>query len=438
MSDNFWKYADIAIALAEAFVVAYFICSFLKHDFKTFRGKTDFAVGGFLGSIVIMLLNNTVQDDLWAFVFQVVYWIIFTTIFIKGGFPGKLLAVFVAEGVLINTDNLIFGLFFVVLNSREAYEHNAALRLLVLLIIRLVNLIVFALIIRFVDRSILKMTKREWLLVISIFLLSAFSFGMIQIALRRTALDDAMAALLLLSEIGFFLLNLICIVITASLNKSNQVAEKFKLQNQQLEHNIRYAEAVRGQYQEIRSMRHDMKQHLATVNGLLLEERYNAAQRYISEITNGIEQIEIFMDVGNDFVNAILNSKLSIAKSKGIEVLCNSSSEVDGINEFDLCNLIGNMLDNAIEAAEKTGSGAVVEVSLFSDKYKLMMTVSNSILQSVLSDNSELKTTKSDPKLHGFGVKSIRTIAEKYSGIVDFYEEDLTFFCRVLLSKITE
>ena len=438
MSDNFWKYADIAVALAEAFIVAYFICGFLKHDFKAFRGKMAFAVGGFLGSIVIMLLNNTVQDDLWAFIFQVVYWIIFAAIFIKGRFPSKLLAVFIAEGVLINSDNLIFGLFFVVLNSREAYEHNAALRLLILFIVRLVNLLVFVLIIRFVDKSILKMTKREWLLVISIFLLSAFSFGMIQIALRGTALDDTMAVLLLLSEIGFFLLNLICIAITASLNKSNQAAENFKLQNQQLEHNIRYAEAVRGQYQEIRSMRHDMKQHLAAVNGLLSEEKYNAAQRYISEITNGIEQIEIFMDVGNDFVNAILNSKLSIAKSKGIEVLCNSSSEVDGINEFDLCNLIGNMLDNAIEAAEKTGSGAVVEVSLFSDKYKLMMTVSNSILQSVLSDNSELKTTKSDPRLHGFGVKSIRTIAEKYSGIVDFYEEDLTFFCRVLLSKITE
>ena len=93
------------------------------------------------------------------------------------------------------------------------------------------------------------------------------------------------------------------------------------------------------------------------------------------------------------------------------------------------------MLDNATEAAEKTGDK---EVSILSDKYKLMITVSNSILQSVLSGNSELKTTKRKTFLHGFGVKSIRTIAEKYSGSVDFYEENLTFFCRVILGKKIE
>lgn len=142
----------------------------------------------------------------------------------------------------------------------------------------------------------------------------------------------------------------------------------------------------------------------------------------------------MFMDVGNDFVNAILNSKLSIAKSKGIEVLCSSSSEVEGINEYDLCNLIGNMLDNAIEAARKT-ENAVVEVSIRSDKYKLMITVANSISKSVLNGNSKLKTTKNKTEHHGFGVKTIRSIAKKYNGSADFYEENLTFFCRVILGK---
>lgn len=435
MRDNFWTCADIAFSLAEAFIIAYFICGFLKHDFKTLRGKITYAVGGFFGGIVLTILNEAVNGELWAFAFQVIYWLLFTVILIKGRLPGKLLAVFIAEGVLINTENLILGLVFVVLDSREAYEHNAALRLLILITIRLVNLLVFMLIKRLIDKSILKMNKREWLLIISVFLLSAFSFGMIHIALRSTALNYTAMVLLLLSEIGFFLLNLICIVITVSLNKSNQAAENLKLQKQQLEHNIRYAETVRNQYQEIRNMRHDMKQHLAAVSGLQLEGKYDAAQKYLSEISSSIDRIEIFVDVGNDFVNAILNSKLSVARSKGIEVMCNSTSKVSGINEYDLCNLIGNMLDNAIEAAEKVDANAVIEIAILSDKYKLMITVSNSIAESVLAGNVELKTTKTDSELHGFGLNSIRSIAEKYNGSVDFYEEEKMFFCRVILGK---
>lgn len=244
--------------------------------------------------------------------------------------------------------------------------------------------------------------------------------------------------MLLLSEIGLIALNIICLYIMISLNQSNRTAEEFKLKEQQLKHDIQYAETVRSQYQEIRQIRHDIKQHLDAVSGLQLEGKIDAAQKYISDISSGLERIEMFMDVGNDFVNAILNSKLSIAKSKGIEVLCNSSSEVGGISEYDLCNLIGNMLDNAIEAAEKTGDNAVVEVSIRSDKYKLMITVANSILQSVLNGNSELKTSKKEAELHGFGVKSIKTIAERYGGSADFYEENLTFFCRVILCKGVE
>ncbi len=122
--------------------------------------------------------------------------------------------------------------------------------------------------------------------------------------------------------------------ITVSLNKSNRIAEELKLKEQQVKHNIQYAEVIRSQYEEIRNIRHDIRQHLTVAGGLLLEKKYNDAQKYISEITSNSAKIEMFMDVGNDFVNAILNSKLSVAKSKGIEVLCNVSGKVEGITSM--------------------------------------------------------------------------------------------------------
>lgn len=297
------------------------------------------------------------------------------------------------------------------------------------------NLLLYSIILKFVDKSILAMKKKEWVLIISVLLISTLSFGVIQTALNEAKLSEETTLMLMMCEIGLFALNIICLYITVSLNKSNRVAEELKLKEQQHIYDVQYAENIRSQYQEIRRIRHDIKQQLTTVGGLQSEGKYDKAQKYISEVTNGLEQIEMFMDVGNDFVNAILNSKLSITKSKGIEVLCNFLGKVEGINEYDLCNLIGNVLDNAIEAAEKAGDNAVVEVSLFSDKHKMIFTVSNSISESVLNSNPELNTTKDKHELHGFGVKTIKAIAAKYDGNVDFYEENLIFFCRVLLCK---
>lgn len=435
-----WNTFEIAATFCEQFIIFYFICSFLKHDFKTPKGKIVYVFGSVLSTALVTALNLVTLYDWWLSAVYIAFWFVFSLLFINGGVLSKLLAAVLSDAVSICTSNLVTGILSTTFFSTptQFYYAQGAYRVLGVLMCQVLNLFLYSLILKIVNKTILKMKKKEWFLIISVFLISILSFAVIQIALNESKLSETTSLMLLLSEIGLIALNIICLYIMISLNQSNHAAEEMKLKEQQLKHDIQYAETVRSQYQEIRQIRHDIKQHLDAVSGLQLDGKIDAAQKYISDISSGLERIEMFMDVGNDFVNAILNSKLSIAKSRGIEVLCNSSSEVRGINEYDLCNLIGNMLDNAIEAAEKTGDNAVVEVSIRSDKYKLMITVANSILQSVLNGNSNLKTTKKETELHGFGVKSIETIAEKYGGSADFYEEDLTFFCRVILCKEVE
>ena len=440
MGNLWWNTFEIAATFCEQFIILYFICNFLKHDFKTRKGKIIYVFGSVLSTAMITALNFVTLYDWWLSAIYISFWFVFSLIFISGKALSKLLAAILADVVLISTSNLVTGILSIALKSTPAqlYSTQGVYRVLGVLMCQTLNLFLCSLILKIVNKTILEMKKKEWILIISVFLISTLSFAIIQVALNESRLSETTSLMLLLSEIGLIALNLICLYIMISLNQGNRTAEELKLKEQQLKHDIQYAETVRSQYQEIRQIRHDIKQHLDAIGGLQLEGKIDAAQKYISEISSNLDRIEMFMDVGNDFVNAILNSKLSIAKSKGIEVLCSSSSEVSGISEYDLCNLIGNMLDNAIEAAEKTGDNAVVEVSIHSDKYKLMIKVANSILQSVLSSNSKLKTTKNKTELHGFGVKSIKMIAEKYGGSVDFYEEDLTFFCRVILGKDVE
>lgn len=437
MNDFLWNVFEIGVNFLEAFIIFYFICGFLKHDFKTMKGGMVYILGGVLSGSLTTLMNIITLYDWWTSIVYILGWFVISCALLKGGIIVKLFAVAIAKVVSMASGNFVTAVLSVTLNSapKELFVMQSAYRIMGVVMCQTLNLLLYSVILKFADKTILAMKKKEWCLIISVFLISSLSFGVIQTAINETALSEETTLMLMMCEIGLFALNIICLYITIALNKSSRAAEELKLKEQQFKHDVQYAENIRSQYQEIRRIRHDLKQQLATVSGLQSEGKYDKAQKYISEVTKGIDRIEMFMDAGNDFVNAILNSKLSIARSKGIEVLCNFSGKIEGINEYDLCNLIGNVLDNAIESAEKAGDNAAVEVSLFSDKHKMIFTVSNSISESVLKSNPELSTTKDEQDMHGFGVETIKAIAAKYDGNVDFYEENLFFFCRVLLCK---
>ncbi len=437
MEDIFWCLFEISVNLAEELIVFYFICSFLNHDLKTVKGKIVYYLGAALGTIYAVCVSYNVTFAWWRSIFYVLYWFAFAFAFLKGKVLRKLSATIIACAVLLVTSSFTTGILSFAFNTdtAEFYTTHEWHEVLGLLICQVLNLLLYNLILKLINRDLSMLSKKEWSLIISLLLISLLSVGMIRLALGESSLSQTTSLMLIMWQTGLFALNILCLNIVVSLNKSNRIAEELKLSDQQFKQDIKYAESVQKQYREIRCMRHDIKQHLATVSGLQLEGKYDEAQKYISEVSNNIEKVEMFVDVGNDFVNAILNSKLSLGKSKGINVLCNSTSKIEGINEYDLCGLIGNMLDNAIEAAEKVKENAVIEASIMSDNYKLIITVSNTVSESVLGKNPDLKSTKDLSEMHGFGVKSIRSVAKKYDGIVDFYEEELMFICRVVLCK---
>ena len=203
---------------------------------------------------------------------------------------------------------------------------------------------------------------------------------------------------------------------------------------QQEEYRISYAENIKTQYEEIRRMRHDMKQNFAVISALCRECKYDEVNEFMGKISENLEKIEMVIDVHNDFINAILNSKLLIASEYGIRVICAASNNINGIEDIDLCNLLGNILDNAIEAAKHCPNG-YIEVSIRSDENMILVIVANTIVESVMKRNKELKSTKKNADRHGYGVKTINSIAEKYSGTANFYEEGEMFYCQVMMYK---
>lgn len=192
------------------------------------------------------------------------------------------------------------------------------------------------------------------------------------------------------------------------------------------------ADEIQRIQQQIRLLKHDMKNHTLVILSYLEENRTEEARQYAGELLDKLNRMYTYVNVGNSLLGYIINSKLSGAKESGVEI----KAEIENLpfaymDSVDFAALLGNMLDNAIRGALHSGKKRL-EVSISSRKGFDVITVKNSIETSVLENNPELKSSKTEPG-HGYGMKQIRTIAKKYEGSVDVYEKEDMFIVSVML-----
>lgn len=219
--------------------------------------------------------------------------------------------------------------------------------------------------------------------------------------------------------------------------KKNKAVNELNLLRQTEEFNRQYIENLKSEYETVRKFRHDCKNSFLTISALLENGEIQKAQSQIEESLGAMKETEIFISTDNAVVNAVANAKLSTAKSLGIECKCLVAKDISGIGDTDLCRLLSNMLDNAITACKNdSGSGlGRIELSIRADGPGYFFSVKNTVSHSVLESNPELRSTKENSAEHGYGVRIIREIAEKYDGRSDFYEEDGMFCCSAYLKK---
>lgn len=216
------------------------------------------------------------------------------------------------------------------------------------------------------------------------------------------------------------------------------VAENIDV-NKQLENTCRDYEIAKEMAQEIKRMqeqsrrlKHDMKNHTMVMLSFFEENRIEDAKAYAGEILDKLNKMYTYVNVGNSLLNYIINNKLSMAKEEGIEIKAQIENlPFEYIESIDFSALLNNVLDNAITAA-KNSMNKSLEVLIYSSKGMNIITVKNSIDESVLEKNPDLITTKKEAE-HGLGIRQIRAITEKYNGDIDIYEKDGYFIISIML-----
>lgn len=423
---------ETAVNTLEAFLILEFLTQYFGFRFQAPLRYIGFCVFWMVSTVSITVFSWNESFEILSSLMQVFINIVFCMLFLKGN-PGTkiFISAFTMVGVVLLSSFTAFFIGHVTQDGiGEIYTQFTLVRITAIVMSKVLFFQITRIILKI--RTDTKLLRLEFIPLIVIPILSICTVSILtNVALGYPGAQQrifyAICLILTLSLLTYYLF--------FRLSRNSQLKQDYELLNLQYDCAKQNAEDIRRMYENIRALRHDMKNHLLCIANLLQADAANhqQAQNYIQNLLNQQESSQkniIFSE--NNALDAILNTKQTSAHQYGIQFDAIIIDSLQFMYADDICVLFGNLLDNAISAAAQT---EVKQISLHiqpQDTY-VSIVLTNSIPKEVLAENPTLKTTKTQTDGHGYGIQNIRKVVQKYHGLIRFYEKSGTFVSDILL-----
>lgn len=188
-------------------------------------------------------------------------------------------------------------------------------------------------------------------------------------------------------------------------------------------------------WENIRKVRHELKNHLSIVSAKLRTGDVKGCAEYVDHLTETVEHFGNIVKTDNAVIDYLINSKLP--RQDKIKVIVSGYvGDYTDIDDTDLACILGNIIDNAVEAESNIEeSKRRIELHFLNQNHNRIIICKNTINHSVLKTNPKLQTTKNDTAMHGLGHRIVQETAEKYYGFVNYSESDDMFCVQIILPQ---
>ncbi len=202
-----------------------------------------------------------------------------------------------------------------------------------------------------------------------------------------------------------------------------------RFQSELIEKQVR---EIQNMYKQVRGWRHDYRNHIQNMKIQLAEKNYDKLDSYLSELAEDLNTVDTVIKTGNVMADAILNSKLQSAEK--LNVALNVKANIPEkllLSDVELCAVMGNLLDNAIEACVSLSENErFMRIYIGQLKGQFYMSVQNSAGKVKKLGGEYLSTKEGE---HGYGLFRIDRVAKKYSGYVNRQNEEGVFATEILI-----
>lgn len=254
--------------------------------------------------------------------------------------------------------------------------------------------------------------------------------------MRRTVFADSTLKLqILYAMLCILAINLITYYLFARLSRENRNKIEYMMLRQQYDYAQQNAVQISAMYREMRSFRHDIKNHMYSLGVLLDRGDTVQARQFAQELFQKQAALSYHVvTTDNEVLNAVLGIKMITCREEHISVLLNIQNTLQWISPADLSTLMANLMDNAIESCRQVNEGSIVLEIVPQEAY-VSISLANSIPRPVLATNPHLHTTKGKKGERGLGVNNIRKIVSIYHGIIEYRENDDVLVCDILIQN---
>ncbi|MBQ7714733.1 MAG: GHKL domain-containing protein [Clostridia bacterium] len=433
--ETFWMIIGLFFNLLQSLFCACFICETAKIDATRKQKRLPFII-----TTVILFTIITVVgffDSFGAilnFACIAVPFIIACVFFSKNYLRNLLLSIIPFNAIAIGSIIATNVVAFVVEKSIVDFiDSQTTSQIMAMILGNVITIAILVIVARKIKKNKLELSKTELHAIAAVLFTSIVAFLFIYYVIRESA-DIKTNLLLSLVVLCLVAINIAAYALMIRISKGNRLKVENAIIKQQYEGQTQLVKEITAQYDNISKIRHDFKNTLGIVDSLIQSGKIQEASEYISDCSGSYQNNVLKINTHNDYLNAIVNYKCAKAREEDIEVSVCTISDVVFPDNIDLCNLLGNMFDNAIQAAKDCSSSRKIMLDINSEHSALNISMLNTVEKPVMIENPKLITTKKDKELHGFGTKIIRELAEKYNGSVDFYDtSDGQFCCSVIL-----
>ena len=223
------------------------------------------------------------------------------------------------------------------------------------------------------------------------------------------------------------------ILISSAMNASYQAA--LEILDGQIQAQVKQYELAVQANEDIREFKHDFQNLKIGLTNYLRNYDTGGALRFLEECEQSIRSEYIAYKTGNPIADALLSEKQALAEPNNIKIDFDGIILSDALSSFDLCVILGNILDNALEACAALPVEEAKTISVFSQANNgfLFITVSNPVKTNLIIRSNTLGTSKKEQKNHGIGLMSIRNTVQKYCGTMKLSCADNIFVTEIIL-----
>ena len=424
--------------------LTYAVNGVFKYEFRNKKTAYIFSVvmaiiTGVAGDIGYILFPSVYEVDVYVFDGEVISRLILTFVhfvvllfMLKGKFWKRILALFLTNeiiGSLIHIFEDVEIRLIDLLNWENESNREIASLILELTTMILVFLFLF-LIARIRQKNDNTPLSLPVLGVVTVFMLltnTLIADEFYSPIVVGTDISRPLLLMLILVTLGLFFF------LRSTSKERDSLKQLNKINEELMDTQAKFFEASAKADSEIRSMRHDMRNNTQVLMLLLESKEYDKMREYLEEMSEGLAGTNVSSHTGDVIADAIIADKKKRAASEGIALNVTGAIAGVEISPVNMCKMLGNLLDNAIEAASDPGlkdlasEFKVIDLQFKHTENFFMISVTNPCVDHPKIKDGKIVTSKSDKKNHGFGISNIRSAAEDCGGELSVSCEEKPF-----------